>query len=297
MCELVAPPQRIYAGDDMGFGEGVDGGHGQVGGFDQPQQIAVGVVEPGFGEVVGDELGARFEGMGYRGCDVCHFETKVVVAQVVGVPLWLGCGEGVEELPEFDGQIGPFDPARDDSHVTKCQYFVVAGMGTDGLAAGTVAIEQALIKITEAHDIASSKCHVGQPRDLVGGGVGHSFELEDVGVAVVYIDITMTGIEIDGGRIGVVAVGEERVKASSDVGRLDADVADARRINGGRSMYGMGAGLDAYKAIGGVEPGRQMVVAGDGQAGSGKKGDCLIEIAYIDADMMDAYNHNAPWKG
>ena len=40
---------------------------------------------------------------------------------------------------------------------------------------------------------------MGQPRDLVGGGVGHPFELEDVGVAVVYIDITMTGVEVDGG--------------------------------------------------------------------------------------------------
>ena len=60
-------------------------------------------------------------------------------------------------------------------------------------------------------------------------------------------------------------------------------------------MYGIGAGLDAYKAIGGVEPSRQMVVVGDGQSGGRKKGEGLIEIAYIDADMMDAYNHNAPW--
>ena len=108
-------------------------------------------------------------------------------------------GDGVEELPEFDGQIGPFDPARDDPHVTERQYFVVAGMGTDGLATGTVAIEQALIKITEALDVAGGKGHVGQPRDLGGGGVWHPFELEDVGVAVVYINITMTGVEVDGG--------------------------------------------------------------------------------------------------
>ena len=64
----------------------MDGGHGQVGGFDQPQQITVGVLEPRFGEVVGDELGTRFEGMGYRGCEVCHFEAKIVIAQLLGVP-------------------------------------------------------------------------------------------------------------------------------------------------------------------------------------------------------------------
>ena len=93
----------------------------------------------------------------------------------------------------------------------------------------------------------------------------------------------------------MVAVGEERVEGGIDVGCLDADMADARRIDGGWYLHGIGAGLDAHKAIGGVEPGRQMVVVGDGQAGGGKKDDGLIEIAYIDADMMDAYNHNAPW--
>ena len=93
----------------------------------------------------------------------------------------------------------------------------------------------------------------------------------------------------------MVAVGEERVKASSDVGGLDADVADARRIDGGWYLHGMGCRLDTHKAIGGLEPGRQMVVVGDGQSGSSKKGKGLIEIAYIDTDMMDANNHNAPW--
>jgi hypothetical protein len=38
-----------------------------------------------------------------------------------------------------------------------------------------------------------------------------------------------------------------------------------------------------------------MVVVGDRYAGSGKKSNGLIEIAHIDADMMDANNHNAPW--
>jgi hypothetical protein len=60
-------------------------------------------------------------------------------------------------------------------------------------------------------------------------------------------------------------------------------------------MYGMGCGLDAHKAIGGLEPGRLMVVMSDGDTGSGQKSNGLIEIVHIDADMMDANNHNAPW--
>lgn len=151
-------------------------------------------MEPGVAIAVGNELSAAFEGMGYAGGEVGDFETEGVVAELVGGTRGGGRGDGVQELPEFDGQIGTFDPAGDDAHVAEGQHFVVAGMGTNWLSTGTFAVEELLIKITEALDVAGDQGYMGQPRDLVGGGIGHPFEFEDVGVTIVDIDITMTCI-------------------------------------------------------------------------------------------------------